>query len=147
MLLPGALVGFYAARAESLGAMGSVGFLAAFVGAVLAVGFAWAGAFVLPALAREAPQLLDNQPASVLAGEIFSFGLLTLGWVVFGLAALRSRVLPRVAAVMLMIGAALGFFPLPFSAVVFGVAVSWMGLTLLSLSGRGASAGRSARVA
>lgn len=65
----------------------------------------------------------------------------------FGLAALRSRVLPRVAAVMLTIGAALGFFPLPFSTVVFGVAVSWMGLTLLSLSGRGASAGRSARVA
>lgn len=147
VLLPGALVGFYAARSESLGAVGSVGFLAAFVGAVLTVGFAWAGAFVLPALAREAPELLDNQPASILVVEIFSFGLLTLGSVAFGLAALRSRILPRAAALMLMIGAVLGFFPLPFSTVVFGAAVAWMGLTLLSPSGSGASAGRSARVA
>ena len=146
-LLPGALVGFYAARSGGLGPMGSWGFLAAFFGAVLVVGFAWTGAFVLPVLALEAPQLLDKQPASVLVGEVFSFGLLTLGCVAFGLAAMRSHVLPRVAALLLMVGAVLGFFPLPFSTVLFGVAVAWMGLTLLSPSSGGAPAGRSARVA
>ena len=146
-LLPGALVGFYAARSESLGPTGSVGFLVAFVAAVLTVGFAWAGAFVLPALAREAPQLLEIRPAPVVVAEIVSFGLLALGCVALGMAALRSRVLPRVAALLFMIGAVLGFFPLPFSTIVFGVAVAWMGLTLLSPSGRGAPTGRSARVA
>lgn len=146
-LLPGALVGFYAARSEGLGSVGSWGFVAAFFGAVLAVGFAWAGAFVLPVLAREAPQLLEVQPAPVIVGEIFSFGLLALGCVALGLAALRSGVLPRVAALLFIIGAVLGFFPLPFSTILFGVAVAWMGLTLLSPSGGGARAGRSARVA
>jgi hypothetical protein len=146
-LLPGALVGFYAARSERLGSPGSVGFLVAFVGAMLAVGFAWAGAFVLPALAREAPQLLETRPTSVVIAEIVSFGLLALGCVALGVAALCSRVLPRVAALLFMIGAVLGFFPLPFSTIVFGVALAWLGLTLLSPSSRGAPAGHSARVA
>ena len=146
-LLTGALVGFYAAQSESLGALGSVGFLMSFFGAVLAVGFAWGGVFVLPALAHEAPGLLDNQPASVLVWETVSFGLLALGWVALGVAALRNRVLPRVAALVLIIGAVLGFFPLPFSTIVFGVAVAWTGLTLLSPSGTGAPANRPARVA
>ena len=146
-LLPGALVGFYAARSEGLGSMGAWSFLAAFLGAVLTVGFAWAGAFVLPVLAREAPQLLEVQPASVIVGEIFSFGLLALGCLAFGLAMLRSGILPRVAALLFVIGGVLAFFPLPFSTILFGVAVAWMGLTLLSPAGGGAPAGRSARVA
>jgi hypothetical protein len=50
----------------------------------------------------------------------------------FGLVSLRVGVYPRAAVVVLMIGAALTFVPLPGGQVVFEVAVAWLGLVLLS---------------
>lgn len=133
ILLLGGLVGFYASRSEDMGTLGLVGFLVAFIGSALTVGAYWDGTFVPPVLAQEAPELLGTVPPPIiLFANTVSFALLTLGWLLFGLAVLRSRVYPRVVAVLLMVGAVLAFFPLPFSTVVFGLAVAWMGFGLLT---------------
>lgn len=145
ILLLGGLVGFYASRSEDMGTLGLVGFLVAFIGSALAVGAYWDGTFVPPALAQEAPELLGTVPPPIiLFANTVSFALLTLGWLLFGLAVLRARVYPRVVAVLLMVGAVLAFFPLPFSTVVFGLAVAWMGFALLT--GRVEAVQRPARV-
>ena len=62
----------------------------------------------------------------------------------FGVAALRARVFPRAAAILLIVGAVVIFLPLPFTTVVFAVAVAWLGFALFS--GRDASAERPSRV-
>lgn len=133
VLLLGGLLGLYTARSENLGTLGLVGFLVAFVGTALTVGNFWDSAFTVPALAEEAPALVEaGPPPLVMFGIVVSFALLAVGWLLLGLASLRSRAYPRWAAVLLMVGAVLAFFPLPFSMVPFGVAVAWMGSSLLS---------------
>ncbi|HEX6387149.1 MAG TPA: hypothetical protein VF177_20985 [Anaerolineae bacterium] len=134
------LVGLYARQAEQAGTLGLVAFLVAFIGTAMIYGFAWAGAFVVPDLAEAVPDFLDAPDAGLLmVGVMFTFVLFALGWLLFGLASLRTKVLPRGAAVLLMVGAmlafALLFLELPFFIVVFGVALAWMGYALWSGTG------------
>ncbi len=141
VLLLFGLFGLYARQSEAAGALGLAGFLVAFLGTALSAGISYGDAFILPYLAVEAPEVVDAGPP---LGVILSFGVFTVGWVLFGLATLRARVYPRVAAVLLMVGAVLAFFPLSLSTVVFGVAIAWLGFVLFT--GRGASAKRPSRV-
>jgi hypothetical protein len=114
LLLLVAVVGLHARQSEAAGALGLVGFLAALIGTGLLVGFMWANAFIPPALAVEAPAVLDNEPTGSLAfGFILSTTVSGLGWALFGVAMLRTRVYPRVAAILLIIGALLVIAPLP----------------------------------
>ena len=74
-----------------------------------------------------------------LVGVMFTFVLFALGWLLFALALLQTRVLPRGAALLLMVGAVLSlvlsFLELPFYIVVFGAAQVWIGYELWSGSG------------
>lgn len=77
--------------------------------------------------------MLENDPpALVNFGFIFSFALFGLVWLLFGIAAYRAQVFPRIAVILLMVGAVLNTLPLPFTAIVFAVAVAWMGFSLLA---------------
>jgi hypothetical protein len=71
-------------------------------------------------------------------------GLLVIGWLVFAVSTLRARIYPRAAAVLLMIGVVVGAIPLPLTTTIFGVAVAWMGVLLLTRIG--AATGQLSRV-
>src|ERR671910_1406029 len=62
VLLTGGLVGIYAARSGATGVLGLIGFALAFAGGILAAGGVLSEAFVTPALAHEAPELLLTDP-------------------------------------------------------------------------------------
>ena len=135
------LFGLYASQSEATGTLGLVGFLVAFLGTALTVGAKWAQTFIAPIVAERAPELLE---AENLAFPL-SFATFALGWLLLGVATLRARVYPRWAAVLLIVGAAITFFPfLPTPAVVLGVAVACLGFLLFT--GRGASAKQPSRV-
>lgn len=136
------LVGLYVSQAEEAGVPGLVGFLAAFAGTVLLAGTLWFELFVTPALAVEDAGLAEAELG--LAGFILAFLLVLLGWLVFGVATLRARVYPRWAAVLLIVGVVLTFFPVPLSGVVFSVAVAWLGFILFT--GKSVPVGESLRV-
>jgi hypothetical protein len=76
-------------------------------------------------------------------GSNLSFGLFSLGWLLLGGSAADLYVSARLV-VLLMVGSVLAFFPFPFTAIPFGLAVAWIGLSLLS--GRGTPAEQPARV-
>ncbi len=138
LLLVG-LVGLYAYQSEAAGILGLVGFVGAFSGTALVLGAIWAQLFVAPFLAVQSPGALDTEPTgSLAAGFTLSFALLAVGWLLFRIAALRARVYPQVAVIVLIIGAVVGFLPIPLTELVLNVAVVWLGLSLLSR--RGASA-------
>lgn len=129
------LVGLYAHQAEESGTFGLAAFVVTFIGGMMAAGSSWSEAFFGAWLAEAAPELLEADPSGALAaGVILSYVLFALGWLLFGLASLRAGVLPRGAAVLLMIGAVmfpvLAALTLPFAGVVYGVAVAWMGYAL-----------------
>jgi hypothetical protein len=142
LLLVG-LVGLYVGQLESAGLLGLVGFLATFLGNVLVAGAIWEATFVVPWLAWETPELLNEAPTGWLAlGFISSYTLAGLGVILLGVATIRARVFPTVAAVLLIIGvvpvAVWNFVPLPLPDVLLGVAVAWLGLALFRRGGEGA---------
>lgn len=105
----------------------------------MVTGAAWSETFFGSWLAEAAPELMEVDPAgSVITGVIISYLLFALGCFLFGLTSLQVKVLPRGAAVLLMIGSVLflvlGFLDLPFASVVFGVAIAWLGFALWSSS-------------
>jgi hypothetical protein len=111
------LVGLYARQSEAIGIPGLASFLIAFVGTVLAQG-------------------------SILAAL-----LADLGWALFGVASLQARVYPRMASILLIIGATStgAFSALPRSEpgsllmyavmgadIILNAAIAWLGFSLFA---------------
>ncbi len=142
------LVGLNLRQAEAAGALGRVGFLVAFLGTALVVGASWTTFFVTPSLALDAPELLDavEEAGSLDIGFIVSFSVLSGGWALFGVSALKAQTYPRWAAIVLILAALMGFLPFTGAAspLVFGVAVALLGF--FSLSGADISAAEPSRV-
>jgi hypothetical protein len=143
LLLLVAVVGLYARQSEAAGALGLVGFLTALIGTGLLVGTFWTDAFIPPALAVEAPAILDGEPVGSLAfGFILSTTVFGLSWALFGVAMLRARVDPRVTAILLIIGALLVILPLPATGFVLEAALIWLGVICLKAEGRAPATGQ-----
>ena len=136
------LVGLYSSQSEPAGFLGLLGFLVAFLGTALVSGALWFELFITPSLAVEAPELAEAELG--LAGFAISFLLVVVGWVLFGVATLRARVYPRLAAALLIVGAVASLVPIPLSGVVLSVAVAWLGLMLFT--GRGMLSEQPSRV-
>ena len=136
------LVGLYASQSEAAGVLGLVGFLAAFLATALLVRVLWFELFITPSLATRAPGLAEAELG--LAGFILVFLLGIVGWLLFGVATLRTRTYPRWAAVLLMVGAVVAFVPIPLAGIVFSVAIAWLGFVLFT--GASASAEQPTRV-
>ena len=143
LLLVG-LVALYVRQAKMFGALGLIGFLLALLGTTLAAGALWSQVFVVPRLAEVVPAVVNQAAGSVLAGFLLSFLLFGVGWLVFGVATLRTRVFPRWAVILLMVGAVISILPLPSRALIVEIAAAYLGFTLLT--GRGASEQQPARV-
>jgi hypothetical protein len=139
IMVLGGLVGLYASQARATGLLGAVGFLVAFLGMSLVLGFWWGQAFWVPAVAEAAPELLEDDPPSGLTlAYRLTFSLASLGWLLFGFATLLARVYPRSAAILLIFGAIIGFTPfLPYLLlqVVPAIAVAWLGHSLYTAKG------------
>jgi hypothetical protein len=142
-------VALYARQAEQVGVLGLIGFVMSFFGFVSFFAVEWERTFILPILAQVIPNLVDNadpnltQTQTFQVGQAIGFLLLFGGWLLFGLATFRARVLPRGAAILLMVGAALaafwavdpfgGVFELTGAGVSFGyTALAWMGYRVWS---------------
>ena len=103
--------------------------------------------YVVPDFAPEfLDQVAEAPPGIVAAGFISTFTLFGLGWLLFGAASLRARVVPAIPVWLLMIGAILGLVSriagLGVPGVLFGVALAWLGWWLCRVTiGRWSSAG------
>ena len=109
-------------RLRGVGRSGA-GAAVAVVGTVLVAGGGWAALFVLPALAAEAPEVLDAGLGSVVVGYIASYVVFSVGWVWTGVALLRARLVPTPLGIALAVGGALAFVPAPeaFRLLLLGV--------------------------
>jgi len=145
ILVLGGLVGLYARQSEQAGSLALFSFLVTFFGMALVVGASWEATFTEPALAQVAPELLAQDPPAWLDfGFTLTYGLASVGWLLFGVATLRARIYPRAAAILLIVGAVISFVPVPFTEVILAVAIAWLGFELFTR--RGVSAERPARV-
>ncbi len=141
------LVGLYARQAEKAGTLGLIAFLVTFSGTALVYAWIWMETFVFPLLAQAAPRALDHpeqySSPALLVSALLGPLLLLVGWLLFGLASLRAGVLPRWAAVLVMVGAAVTLvLGLVGVGVPFGnnntlacLGLAWMGYAVWSLKG------------
>ncbi|MBE7434579.1 MAG: hypothetical protein HS100_11740 [Anaerolineales bacterium] len=146
------MAGLYARQVEKSGWLGLTGFLLFSVWFVLITGFSFVEAFILPNLATESPAfvesllgMLTGVPSTVDLGILpilwnISGPMYILGALLFGIATLRARVLPRWAGGLLTLAAVLipigGMFPHEYQAKIamipVGLAMVWLGYALFS---------------
>jgi hypothetical protein len=138
------LVAMFVWQAEAFGALGLTGFVFALLGTTLAAGAAWSQVFVVPRLSDVAPAVADRGAGSVLAGFVLSFLLFGVGWILFGVATLRTRLFRQWAVILLIVGALISIVPLPSRTLIVEIAAGYLGFTLLT--GRSASERQPSRV-
>jgi hypothetical protein len=132
-----ALARLYGEQGSAWGSFGRLAFVIAFLGGALVAGAFWADLFVYPYLADEAPEVASSDPSGwFIRGFLLSFALSALGWLLVGVAILRSRLVPAWVAVLLIAGAVASLIP-KFGGLVFFVAIAVLGYYLLGAS-RGA---------
>jgi hypothetical protein len=145
------ITGVYARQAERAGWLGLAGYGMLLLSWWLQTGYVFTELLILPTLAGAAPGYVDSflgivngTPGAMDIGAAPTvYGLLgvlyMLGGVVFGLATLRAGVLPRGAALLLAVGAALTPLAtlLPhaiqrYAAVPVALAIAGLGFALLT---------------
>ena len=128
-----ALVALYTQLAPRTGRFGLVAFVAALTGTMTQGGNMWFDGFAAPWLAAVAPQVFTGEKTITLQiGALAAYLLFALGWMLFGIAVLRARVVPVAIPVALVIGGALGYRSgLPPYGVPIGLAVAALGAGLV----------------
>lgn len=135
-----ALVAVYGKTAGRTGRFGLAAFLAALVGTMVQGGNMWFDGFAVPWLAAVAPQVFTAEPTITLqVGALAAYSLFALGWMLFGVAVLRARVVPAAIPVALVLGGVLGYQSgLAPYGVPLGLAVAALGVGLLRAARRSA---------
>ena len=130
-----ALIALHGRQARQAGAFGTIAFGAAVVGTMTMAGDMWFDGFASPWLAEVAPQVFTTlRPTPILEiGGLLSYGLMALGWMLYGLATLRARVFPMLAAIGL-VGTGLIAFrsSIPPYGVPLGLVVAGLGAWLMA---------------
>jgi hypothetical protein len=128
-----ALVALHERLAPRYGRYGLIAFLAALVGTMTQGGNMWFDGFAAPWLAEVAPQVFDAEKTiTLVVGAIAAYLTFALGWVLFGIALLRTRVVPVAVSLGVVVGGVLGFQSgLPPFGIPLGLAVAAVGAALI----------------
>lgn len=106
---------------------GLTGTWIAMIGTLIGVGGAWSMVFVLPGLAHmdgAGAEVATSGVPLVQAGFIASYIVMAIGWLIVGIALLRSGDVPRGTAIAVIVGALLCIAPLPSRFFVIALAVT-----------------------
>lgn len=100
------LPGLYAAQRGRMGRLGLVGFLIAFTGTYL-IAVTGNFGFIAPVLAKQSPAVLNsiNQYSPVVIINGLAAILFMIGYILFGVAMIRTATPPRWAGILVAVGA------------------------------------------
>lgn len=144
-----ALPALYVRQASRAGVLGLVGFVLAFAGVALGMGYFYMMAFVRPVLGELWPPAAEAVNSAAAMMRPFEGLTFILGWLVFGATTLRARVLPRAAASLVIVGIVLvvtrELLPVrgPLGGLLMGLGITWLSVALFRIAPDGNSAGSS----
>jgi hypothetical protein len=113
------LPGLYAAQRGGMGKLGLAGFLTSMLGTYLIAVTGYFG-FLAPVLARESPAALDgiNRYSPVVISNGLAAIAFMVGYALLGIAMIRTPTLPRLAGVLVAVGAPLHLLGFGISQLV-----------------------------
>lgn len=133
VLLVFGLLGFYLRQMNEFGVFGFIVFVITMVGTVLWAGFMWVNAFVVPVLQERAPELVKGGPPGLAnVGLQTSLYIFFIGLFLFGILTAIKGVLPRLAAILLILVPILNFIPYAdvVSQPLAGISFIWLGISV-----------------
>lgn len=118
------LIGIYLYQAEKTGVLGFIGFFIISLGNIILWGILFISVFVNTVLME--PQLLEQDwPGPIDPILIVMMAAIYIGYIIFGIATLRAKVLPRWTGIVMLLFVLLNFVPLDFIGdyieVVWGI--------------------------
>ncbi len=140
-----AFMGIYAAQSRKAGVLGLIGFVITQISLILNVCMRYLYTFVAPVLLSQYPEAITavGQTGAWNSIVMATLWLFVLGYVLFGAATIRARVLPKAAAWMLIVGAVLSYLlmmlPINIGGILANAALVWIGWTLWTTRSRAAS--------
>jgi hypothetical protein len=109
--------------------LGGPAMAAALIGVMGAVYLTAINVFIAPWLANVAPATIDGEyDGAFMAGWLGALVLNAIGMIWLGASGFRARVLPRSAAILIALGAPIGFLVGDFPGVLTGVGLLWAGI-------------------
>ena len=135
-LLVIALMAVCEREARSSGAFGAIAFGAAVLGTMFMTGDWWYEAFAVPRLAEIASDVVDTFVGGrLIIGGLISFALFGIGWIMYGVASVRARVIPRSISIAILVAGLMSGVPLGIvyliGGVIHGLAFVWLGAWML----------------
>lgn len=133
------LPALYARQARQAGSLGLIAFVVVFIGMALVIGNTFFGVFIQAGLAdliilAEEAGVTVQEPVAAGIGLMTTLLLYTLGWLLFGLSSLKARVLPRWAAVVVLVGLVSGFLFLATNFPLLAMPVTEVGIAGLGFA-------------
>jgi len=145
---PPGLVGWYSRVSASLGRLGTSGFLLLFLAPATCRGYPlWSDLLLGPYMAANSPSLYDALSTNNGFIAIFLIGFFALvsGYLVFSVAVVRARVLPRwgfwlivlqIIGLASIFGSAIAFAAFLIFEALFGLSIAGWGYAILSTRNR-----------
>jgi hypothetical protein len=133
VLLVFGLFGIYLRQQTEFGVFGFIVFVISIIGTVLWAGFMWVGAFVVPVLQERAPELANNAPPGLAnVGLQISLYIFFIGIFLFSIMTAIKGILPRWAAILLILVPILNFIPYAeaVSQPLAGISFIWLGISV-----------------
>jgi len=105
------IIGLYAHQADNAGVFGLIAFVVFVLGIMLSTGATFTATFVPPVLADVAPAVLDAEETGTILDAAFgvSYILFPLGLVLVTISTLINQAVPRVFAIIALVGFVVGF--------------------------------------
>ena len=135
-------LGIYLKQKETTGTLGTVGFVVASIGMMFFLADAMIGIVVFPVLAEYASELTDAT-GPMFTGRVLGFYIMfaatnMIGIILLALATIRANVLPKLPALLFLLGGIMfNLPPLPslhlvlvFGGVLWGIGAVWLGKSL-----------------
>ena len=133
------ITGFYLWQRVEFGVFGLVAYVLVFIGFALIACIDYMGSFIAPGLTEE--EMTRLQSGSAMTAAMISGLIMFVGEILFGIAAFRAGIFPRIATVLFMIG----FLATPVRQVypiitfvglsMSGIGIIWWSISLWSLAG------------
>ncbi|MGE5701611.1 MAG: hypothetical protein ACM32O_03705 [Clostridia bacterium] len=127
------LIGMLMVQMEKLKGSGITGFVLAFLGSVLMAGHQYGMLLLIPVVYPLIPEMFTMEPPlSFMVMTIGSIVIKMLGYLIFSIVTIRVNVLPRTAAILLIVGSIADFLPMGdyLSRIILGSGFIYMGSAL-----------------